>query len=74
MIENRILIREAEHVHPKLMFGRLVANELVYALCGDTGRAWSRERNESAECFEARIVRDLEERALGRGYVLVSGE
>jgi len=51
------------------MFGRLgdgknfpPPDELVYAL-ESNGKSWHRRRDESAECFEARIVRDLLEHA-----------
>jgi len=52
------------------MFGRLGdgtqfrRDELVFALASD-GRSWHRRRGESAECFEARIVQALSERAHG---------
>jgi hypothetical protein len=60
MIETRIHLPAAADlgVHPRLLFGRLVKNELVYALSID-GRSWHRRRDESAECFEARIVQCL---------------
>ena len=62
MIECRIHIRAADDlgVHPRLLFGRLQNNELVFALSSD-GKSWHRRRQESAEVFEARIVRDLME-------------
>ena len=64
MIECRINIREAADlgVHPRLMFGRLQNNELIFALSID-GRSWHRRREESAEIFEARIVQCLLEQA-----------
>ena len=69
MIETRIFIREAaeRNCHPTIMFGRFgdgknfpPPDELVYAL-ESNGKSWHRRRDESAECFEARIVRDLQE-------------
>ncbi|MGO9847656.1 MAG: hypothetical protein ACLPKT_13965 [Methylocella sp.] len=70
MIETRIFIREAAecNCHPTIMFGRLGdgrnfhRDELVYALSID-GRSWHRRRQENAEVFEARIIRDLMEAA-----------
>jgi len=50
------------------MFGRLGdgknfhREELVYALSSN-GKSWHRRPQESPECFEARIVRDLLEDA-----------
>jgi hypothetical protein len=56
---------------PPLMFGRLQNNELVWAL-SSTGRCWQRQKHETAEVFEARIVRDLLEQKCGvRVSVLV---
>ncbi|MGO9845155.1 MAG: hypothetical protein ACLPKT_00700 [Methylocella sp.] len=54
--------------HPLEMFGRFGdgrrfrRDELIYALASD-GRSWTREPRETAEAFEARIVRDLVEAA-----------
>jgi hypothetical protein len=64
MIETRIHIRAADDLgcHPHLLFGRLQNNELVFALSSE-GKSWHRRRQESAEIFEARIVRDLMEAA-----------
>jgi hypothetical protein len=64
MIKCRIFIKQADDlgVHPRLMFGRLQNNEIVYMLSID-GRSWHRRRQESAEIYEARIVRDLMEAA-----------
>ena len=68
MIEHAIRLVEAERlgVHPLLLFGRFNGdNELVYALTSDTAgcKTWSRERNETAELFCERVLRDLAERA-----------
>jgi len=58
------------------MFGRLGdgrnfhRDELVYALSSN-GKSWHRRRQESAECFEGWIVRDLMEAAHVGGMVLV---
>jgi hypothetical protein len=68
MIECRIHLRAADElgVHPTIMFGRLgdgksfPRDELVYALSSN-GKSWHRRRQESAEVFEARIVRDMQE-------------
>ena len=56
------------NVHPLEMRGRFGygrhfgRDELIYALASD-GRSWTREPRETAEAFEARIVRDLVEAA-----------
>ncbi len=64
MIETRIFIKQAGDlgVHPRLLFGRLQDNELVFVLSSE-GKSWHRRRDESAECFEARIVQCLLEQA-----------
>ena len=41
---------------------RFRRDELIYALASN-GRSWTREPRETAEAFEARIVRDLVEAA-----------
>lgn len=72
---QRIFLRAAAELnaHPLEMFGRFGdgrhfrRDELIYALASD-GRSWTREPHETAETFEARIVRDLLEAAhTGRG-------
>jgi hypothetical protein len=68
MIESRIYIRAAAELncHPHLMFGRFGdvrrfrRDELIWVL-SSTGRSWHRRSIESAEVFEARVVRDLAE-------------
>ncbi len=67
MIESVVRLREAEElgVHPKIAIGRFNGNELVHVMTSDDAgcKSWSRERNESAELFCERVVRDLAERA-----------
>jgi hypothetical protein len=78
MIESRIYIRAADELncHPKLMFGRFGdgrrfrRDELVWVL-SSTGRSWHRRSIESAEIFEARVVRDLAEATHCEAMVLV---
>jgi exopolysaccharide biosynthesis protein len=75
MIECRIHIRAADDLgcHPRLLFGRRQNNEIVYVLSID-GRSWHRRRQETAEIFEARIVRDLVEAArAGCGAAVLVG-
>jgi hypothetical protein len=70
MIECRIHLRAAADLncHPPLLFGRLGdgkrfrRDELIWVLSSG-GRTWHRRSPETAECFEARIVRDLLEAA-----------
>ncbi len=64
MVEHRIHLTAAaeRNCHPPLMFGRFRGDELIWVLSSD-GRSWTRQLHESAECFEARIVRDLVESA-----------
>jgi hypothetical protein len=69
-IEHRVHIRAAaeRNCHPPLMFGRLgdgqrfPRDELVWCL-SSTGKSWHRRRDETAEVFESRVVRDLAEAA-----------
>jgi hypothetical protein len=66
MIESRIYIRAAAELncHSHLMFGRFGdgrrfhRDELTWVL-SSTGRSWHRRSIESAEVFEASVVRDL---------------
>jgi hypothetical protein len=66
MSEAPIVIKELADLGVELpAWGRFAHRELVYALAllpDGRGRAWSREPNESAELFSARVVRDIVER------------